>query len=59
MSTKINLTRLLTRKKFDIPIIPSTSASYLPLSKDRTSQDIAYSFELEGKKKPSKCIEHM
>lgn len=46
MGVKINLTRLLARMVFIKLETPTTDASYLPLSKDRTSQEDAYAFEL-------------
>ena len=47
MSTKINLTRLLNKQKFKYDPAFPTDAAYLPISKDRTSQEEAYAFELE------------
>ena len=45
---KINLTRLLeVMLTPGRPLIPTTDASYLPISKDRTSPHRVYGFELE------------
>ena len=49
MSTKINLTKLLNRQEFQYDPAFPTDASYLPLFKDRTSQEEAYAFEMEDK----------
>lgn len=47
MKIKVNLTKLLAKMKISKPEIPTTDASYLPLSKDKASKEDAYSFELE------------
>jgi len=44
----INLTKLLEVVHLpEKPIVPTTDASYLPISEDRTSPYGAYAFELE------------
>lgn len=45
---KVNLTKLLNKQDFQYDPTFPTSASYLPVSKDRTSQEEAYAFELES-----------
>ena len=44
---KVNLTKLLSKREFQYnPDFP-TDASYLFITKDKTSQEEAYAFELE------------